>query len=87
MKYPNFFANGAGLLDGSKLTAPFSKRTITIRFMPSEEEMEMVLTQDNGKGIQSVNSQYKLESGQQYVAKFIKKEKNLYFDFSVPFNR
>ncbi|MCK8628134.1 hypothetical protein [Fructobacillus cardui] len=57
--HPNFFATGAGLLEGSKLTSPVSTRTFTIRFMPSEEEIEMVLTQANGKAIQSVDSQYK----------------------------
>ncbi|EKK21194.1 hypothetical protein B808_462 [Fructilactobacillus florum 8D] len=58
-KNPNFFADNAGILNGKKLESPVSKRTFTLQFLPSGEEMDMVLTQADGKAIQSVNSQYK----------------------------
>lgn len=57
--HPNFFKEGAGRLSGEKLIVKKEKRSFVLRFMPSMEEMEMFLNQDNGKAIQSLHSQFK----------------------------
>lgn len=57
-KKPNFFAPKAGILKGKSLVTPKEERIFDLIFLPSGENMKMFLNQDNGKAIQSVNSQF-----------------------------
>lgn len=56
--YPDFFVENGGLLNGKTLVSSKNNRTFTIEFLPSEERMQMFINQDNGKAIQSLNSQF-----------------------------
>ncbi|MBS9338999.1 hypothetical protein G6R29_05115 [Fructobacillus sp. M2-14] len=55
---PDFFKKGAGELLDTKLVAKPEDRSFPIKFIPSGEELDMILTQSDGKAIQSVDSQY-----------------------------
>lgn len=57
-KYPDFFVKNGGLLNGKTLISSKNNRTFTMEFLPSEEKMQMFINQDNGKAIQSLNSQF-----------------------------
>lgn len=57
-KYPDFFVKNGGLLNGKTLVSSKNNRTFTMEFLPSEERMQMFINQDNGKAIQSLNSQF-----------------------------
>ncbi|MCT3115620.1 hypothetical protein [Leuconostoc lactis] len=57
-KYPDFFVKNGGLLNGKTLVSSKNNRTFKMEFLPSEEKMQMFINQDNGKAIQSLNSQF-----------------------------
>lgn len=60
-KHPDFFGKGIGTLQkkGSnwKLVKPKNERLFTMVFEPSGDEMEMFISQDNGKAIESNGKQ------------------------------
>lgn len=56
--YPDFFVKNGGLLRGNKLVSDKADRSFELEFLPSEEKMTMFINQDNGKGIQSLSSQF-----------------------------
>ncbi|WP_050792562.1 hypothetical protein [Leuconostoc fallax] len=57
-KYPDFFVKNGGLLRGNKLVSDRPNRSFELELLPSEEKMTMFINQDNGKGIQSLSSQF-----------------------------
>ena len=57
-KYPDFFVKNGGLLRGNKLVSDKPNRSFDLELLPSEEKMTMFINQDNGKGIQSLSSQF-----------------------------
>lgn len=59
-EFPNFFGPNIGtFIDGSKgkLALEKGERTFTLRFLPSGDEIEAYINQDNGKAIQSTKNQ------------------------------
>lgn len=56
---PDFFGHQIGTFkEGtSKLALPKEERTFTLRFLPSGDEIEAYINQDNGKAIQSTKKQ------------------------------
>lgn len=56
--HPDFFGKDIGTFKSkSQLSLPKEKRRFTLRFIPSNEKIEAYVNQDNGKAIQSTNSQ------------------------------
>lgn len=57
--HPNFFAPNAGLLkeDGKNLALPKDKRVFNLVFEPSHKKMVTIITQQYGKGIESLDEQ------------------------------
>ena len=56
--HPDFFAKGLGYLDLDKIDRESKElRTFTLVFEPSGERLESFITQQNGKGIESIDSQ------------------------------
>lgn len=57
-EHPDFFAKGLGYLDLDKIDRESKElRTFTLVFEPSGERLESFITQQNGKGIESIDSQ------------------------------
>ncbi|MHC3378029.1 hypothetical protein [Ligilactobacillus equi] len=57
--HPDFFGKGIGTFKPgtAKLALPKEKRHFTLKMLPSGDEIEAYINQDNGKAIQSVNEQ------------------------------
>ncbi|MBM7635600.1 hypothetical protein [Streptococcus saliviloxodontae] len=57
--YPNFFGEAIGTFkeNSNKLALPKEERIFTLRFLPSGDEIEAYINQDNGKAIQSTQKQ------------------------------
>ena len=56
---PNFFGKSVGTFKGNsnKLALPREERVFTLEFLPSGNQIEAYINQDNGKSIQSINNQ------------------------------
>lgn len=56
--HPDFFSKGLGNLNLSKIKdVPVELRKFSLVFEPSGEKLEAYITQENGKGIESIDSQ------------------------------
>lgn len=59
LENPDFFGKSIGTFKGnsSKLALPKEERTFTLEFLPSGNQIEAYINQDNGKSIQSIANQ------------------------------
>ncbi|MFI3887941.1 hypothetical protein [Streptococcus parauberis] len=57
-QFPDFFGPSIGTFsNGRKLALPKGKRIFTLKFLPSGDEIEAYINQENGKAIQSTRNQ------------------------------